>query len=68
MGAGWPLPLGEGLSGTLEWLDLLILPPDIVQASKKPAAPIYGGWFRVLFGGSKWNRARPGGNADMSFP
>ena len=36
--------------------------------SKKPAAPIYGGWFRVLFGGSKWNRALPGGSADRSFP
>ena len=28
--------------------------------SKKPAAPIYGGWFRVLSGGSKWSRALPG--------
>ena len=28
--------------------------------SKKPAALIYGGWFRVLSGGSRWNRALPG--------
>ena len=30
--------------------------------SKKSAAPIYGGWFRVRIGGSKWLRALPGGN------
>ena len=33
--------------------------------TKKPAAPIYGGWFRVLSGGSKWVQAQPVGNADQ---
>ena len=30
------------------------------EKPEKSAAPIYGGWFRVLSGGSKWNRALPG--------
>ena len=29
---------------------------------KKPAAPIYGGWFRVLSGGSRWLSALPTGS------
>ena len=35
--------------------------------SKKPAASIYGGWFRVLSGGSKWNRALPGRLSNVSY-
>ena len=27
---------------------------------ENPAAPIYGGWVRVLFRGSRWSRALPG--------
>ena len=30
--------------------------------SKNPAAPIYGGWVRVLFGGSRWQSALPTGS------
>ena len=29
---------------------------------KKPAAPLYGGWFRVLSGGSRWLSALPTGS------
>ena len=29
---------------------------------ENPAAPIYGGWVRVLFGGSKWLSALPTGS------
>ena len=30
--------------------------------SEKSAAPIYGGWFRVPSGGSKWQSALPTGS------
>ena len=33
---------------------------------KKPAAPIYGGWFRVLSGGSRWLSALPTGSRWLS--
>ena len=38
--------------------------------SKNPAALMYGGWVRVLFGGSKWVRALParGSNRLSALP
>ena len=39
--------------------------PQNSADSKNPAAPIYGVWVRVLFGGSKWNRALPGAHTSV---
>ena len=38
--------------------------------SKNPAALMYGGWVRILFGGSKWVRALParGSNRLSALP
>ncbi|MDD7413099.1 MAG: hypothetical protein PUK86_07755, partial [bacterium] len=37
--------------------------------SEKSAAPIYGGWFRVLSGGSRWQSALPtGSNWNRALP
>ena len=39
------------------------------EKPKKPAARIYGGWFRVLLGGSKWQSALPtGSNRNRALP
>ena len=36
--------------------------PEKSGKPKKPAAPIYGGWFRVLSGGSYRGQAQPAGS------
>ena len=49
----WPAPsTSESATPTRDF-------QKISGNSKKPAAPIYGGRFRVLSGGSRWQRALP---------